>query len=87
MSSSSGVFPDLDSLPQECNLARHNEFEGHRRGSTDQELCVAAVFGERAEIVPCLRQRETIQPIASQRHVSTKQSGAYKLQKITPGTC
>jgi hypothetical protein len=65
MSSSTGVFPDLDGLPQESNLM-HDEIEGHRGGSTHQDLCVVAVFGERAEIVPCLRQRESIQPIAGQ---------------------
>jgi hypothetical protein len=66
MSSSTGVFPDLDGLPQESNLAMHDQIEGHKRGSTDQDLCVVAVFRERTEIVPCLRQREAIQPIAGQ---------------------
>ena len=66
MSSPTRAFSDLDGLPQGCNLVRYNEFEKHRRGGTDQDLCVAAVIGERAEIVPCLRQREAIQPIAGQ---------------------
>lgn len=35
-------------------------------GGTDQELRVVTVLGERMKIVPCLRQREAIQPIAGQ---------------------
>ena len=50
------------------HLARYDEIEGHRGGRTDQDLCVVAIFWERAEIVPCLRQREAIQPIAGQTY-------------------
>ena len=48
------------------------EFEKCRRGCTDQDFRVAAVFGERVKIVPRLGQGEAIQPITNETSCEDK---------------